>query len=148
MTDRGGEKLSCVPAAVSKQSGSRSEAEEAEDAKGGGNRAREESTGVSPGSNKAAELEVTLKLLHGYRPLFPYCSRNLKGTWPLYFSLCLPSVPPTPFLILVHLAGLRADPRAPDDFSTIFRRFYVAFTLAFPCANYAHCPFHFRAFSR
>jgi len=77
--------------------------------------------GVSPGSNKAAEVEVTLKLLHGYRPLFPYCSRSLKGTWPLYFSLCLPSVLPTPFLILVHLVELRADPRAPDNFLVILR---------------------------
>lgn len=62
------------------------------------------------GSNKPAEVEVTLKLLHGYRPLFPYCSRSLKGTWPLYFFLCLPSVSIRPFLILVPFLPPSSSP--------------------------------------
>lgn len=105
------------PAATSNQSGSRSEAEAAAEegrppAPGRRGRRREESTGVSPGSNKPrGGREVTLKLLHGYRPLFPYCSRGLKGTWPFYFSLRLCLRLPSFLLLsfLLVLAGLRAD---------------------------------------
>lgn len=72
------------------------------------------------GSNKPAEVEVTLKLLHGYRPLFPYCSHSLKRTWPLYFFLCLPSVPP-PYshsrlvLLAFLLATTSIYPRGPRN---------------------------------
>lgn len=45
----------------------------------------------SLGSSKPSKVEVTLKLLHGYRPLFPYCSqpqRKLPALFlPVFFCL-------------------------------------------------------------
>lgn len=89
----------------------------------------EERRRAPPGSNKPAEVEVTLKLLHGYRPLFPYCSQPQKEEHGCFIpTLCLPSVPslPPPFshsrarscLPLASLTG--AESRSDAVMSPVF----------------------------